>query len=158
VYSEIGRGTVFRVYLPRVEEALTEERKRSVKLHRAATETLLVVEDEPAARDLVAEILRAEGYTVLLAADGQEGVEVARRAALLHLLLTDVVLPKLSGRAAAERIRVLHPRVKILYMSGYTDDEVSRQGVLEEGIVLLQKPFTPDELTRRVGEVLDEAG
>jgi two-component system, cell cycle sensor histidine kinase and response regulator CckA len=157
IYSEVGKGTVFRVYLPRVDEALTEAKARPATLHRAATEKLLVVEDEPAARELVAEVLRAEGYDVLLAGDGQEAVELATRAkAPLHLLLTDVVLPKLSGRAAAEQIRIIHPGIKVLYMSGYTDDEVSRHGVLEPGIVLLQKPFTPDELTRRVGEVLDQ--
>jgi PAS domain S-box-containing protein len=157
IYSEVGKGSVFRVYLPRVEEAVTPERKRLATLRREVSETLLVVEDEPAARELVAEILRGEGYTVLLAKDGQEAVAMAMRARVpIHLLLTDVVLPKLGGRGAAERIRVLHPEIKVLFMSGYTDDEVSRQGVLEPGIVLLQKPFTPDELTRRVGEVLDE--
>jgi two-component system, cell cycle sensor histidine kinase and response regulator CckA len=158
IYSELGKGSVVRVYLPRVDEALTKAQVRLATLRRAVTENLLVVEDEPAARELVAEILRAEGYGVLLARDGEEAVEMAKRApAPLQLLLTDVVLPKLSGRAAADRIRLIHPGIKVLYMSGYTDDEVSRQGVLEPGIVLLQKPFTPDDLTRRVGEVLDEA-
>jgi two-component system, cell cycle sensor histidine kinase and response regulator CckA len=155
MYSEIGKGTVFRVYLPRVDEEVAKELARVAVPRRSATETLLVVEDEPAARELVAEVLRAEGYHVLLAGDGREAVEVASRTqAPIHLLLTDIVLPKLSGRAAADKIRVIHPRVKVLYMSGYTDDEVSRHGVLEPGIVLLQKPFTPDDLTRRVGEVL----
>jgi PAS domain S-box-containing protein len=157
IYSEVGKGSVIRVYLPRVDEAVTKAKPRLPTFHRAGTERLLVVEDEPAARELVAEVLRAEGYEVLLAGDGQEAVELATRAkAPLHLLLTDVVLPKLSGRAAAEQIRIIHPGIKVLYMSGYTDDEVSRHGVLEPGIVLLQKPFTPDEVTRRVGEVLDQ--
>jgi two-component system cell cycle sensor histidine kinase/response regulator CckA len=157
LYSEVGRGTVFRVYLPRVEEAVERERKRSAALRRSVTETVLVVEDEPAARELVGEMLRAEGYSVLLAENGQEAVDTAGRvAAPIHLLLTDVVLPKLSGRAAAERVRVLHPGIKVLYMSGYTDDQISRHGVLEPGIVLLQKPFTPADLIQRVGEVLDE--
>jgi two-component system cell cycle sensor histidine kinase/response regulator CckA len=157
LYSEVGRGTVFRVYLPRVEEAVERERKRSAALRRSVTETVLVVEDEPAARELVGEMLRAEGYRVLLAENGQEAVDTAGRvAAPIHLLLTDVVLPKLSGRAAAERVRVLHPGIKVLYMSGYTDDQISRHGVLEPGIVLLQKPFTPADLIQRVGEVLDE--
>jgi hypothetical protein len=121
-----------------------------------ATETVLVVEDEPAARELVGEILREEGYGVLLAEDGLQAVESAKRAvAPIHLVLTDVILPKISGRVAVERIRAIHPRIKVIYMSGYTDDQVSRHGVLEPGIVLLQKPFTPADLTRRVGEVLD---
>jgi CheY-like chemotaxis protein len=158
LHSEVGKGSVVRVYLPCVDEPLTEDRKRPPTPPRLATETVLVVEDEPAARELVAEVLRGQGYGVLLAGNGQEAVEIAMRAgAPIHLLLTDVVLPKLSGRAAATRIRSIHPRVKVLYMSGYTDDEFSRQGVLEPGIVLLQKPFTPDDLLRRVGEVLDES-
>jgi two-component system, cell cycle sensor histidine kinase and response regulator CckA len=157
LYSELRQGTVFRVYLPRVEEALAEAHRRPMTLSRSATETVLVVEDEPAARELVGEVLRAEGYSVLLAADGQEALTIAARAdGRLHLLLTDVVLPKLSGRAAAEGILALHPSIKVVYMSGYTDDQISRHGVLEPGIVLLQKPFTPAELVRRVGEVLDE--
>jgi PAS domain S-box-containing protein len=154
--SEVGKGTTFRVYLPRVEEAMTEERSRAVAARRMATETVLVVEDEPAARELVGEILREEGYGVLLAEDGLQAVESAKRAvAPIHLVLTDVILPKISGRVAVERIRAIHPRIKVIYMSGYTDDQVSRHGVLEPGIVLLQKPFTPADLTRRVGEVLD---
>jgi CheY-like chemotaxis protein len=156
--SEVGKGTTFRVYLPRVEEAMTEERSRAVAARRMATETVLVVEDEPAARELVGEILREEGYGVLLAEDGLQAVESAKRAvAPIHLVLTDVILPKISGRVAVERIRAIHPRIKVIYMSGYTDDQVSRHGVLEPGIVLLQKPFTPADLTRRVGEVLDES-
>lgn len=158
IYSEVGKGTVFRVYFPRVDEALATERARPRSVRRPATETLLVIEDEPAARELVAEILRREGYLVLGAGDGAEGVEVARSSREpIHLLLTDVVLPKLGGRAAAEHIRAIHPGIKVLYMSGYTDNEVSRHGVLDPGIVLLQKPFTPDDLVRRVGEVLEEA-
>ena len=156
MYSEVGHGTIFRVYLPRVDEEVAAEPVREVAPERIATETVLVVEDEPAARELVGEILRDEGYSVLLASDGQEAVEIATRTASpIHLLLTDVVLPRLSGRAAADRIRGIHLRIKILYMSGYTDDQVTRHGVLEPGIVLLQKPFTPADLIRRVGEVLD---
>jgi len=155
--SEVGKGTVFRVYLPRVEEAVAKELERAAAPRRSATETVLVVEDEPAARELVGEVLRAEGYRVLLAANGQEAVEMAARASgPIHLLLTDVVLPKLSGRAAAQQICAVHRGAKVIYMSGYTDDQVSPHGVLEPGITLLQKPFSPEDLTRRVGEILDE--
>ena len=156
-YSEVGKGTLVRVYLPRVEEAKSEEPQRPRPPRRRGTETVLVVEDEPAARELVAEILRGEGYSVLLAGNGQEAVDTAAGASgPIHLLLTDVVLPKFSGPVVAERLRAIQPKVKVLYMSGYTDDAISHHGVLEPGIVLLQKPFTPDDLTRRVGEVLDE--
>ncbi len=155
--SEVGEGTVFRVYLPRVEEAVARELERPAAPRRSATETVLVVEDEPAARELVGEVLRAEGYRVLLAANGQEAVEMAARASEpIHLLLTDVVLPKLSGRAAAQQICAVHRGAKVIYMSGYTDDQVSPHGVLEPGIILLQKPFSPEDLTRRVGEILDD--
>ena len=155
--SEVGKGTVFRVYLPRVEEAVAKELDRPAAPRRSATETVLVVEDEPAARELVGEVLRAEGYRVLLAANGQEAVEMAARASgPIHLLLTDVVLPKLSGRAAAQQICAVHRGAKVIYMSGYTDDQISPHGVLEPGIILLQKPFSPEDLTRRVGEILDE--
>jgi DNA-binding response OmpR family regulator len=115
------------------------------------------VEDEPAALELVAEVLRESGYQVLVASNGDEAVSVAVRArAPIHLLLTDVVLPRLSGQIVAERVRTTHPRVKVLFMSGYTDDAISHHGVLQPGVALLQKPFTPDELSRRVGEILDE--
>jgi two-component system cell cycle sensor histidine kinase/response regulator CckA len=156
MYSEVGMGTIFRVYLPRVDEAVVKDPQRTADHIRTPTETVLVVEDEAAALELVGEILRDEGYQVLLARNGQEAVDMATRTSVpLHLLLTDVVLPKLSGRAAADRIRAIHPHIKVLFMSGYTDDQVSRHGVLEPGIALLQKPFTPTDLTRRVGEILE---
>jgi PAS domain S-box-containing protein len=157
LYSEVGMGTVFRVYLPRVEEALAVEQLRSMPKRRTPNETVLVVEDEPAARELVGEILEGEGYKVLLASNGQEAVEVAQRTVgPIHLLLTDVVLPRLGGRAAAETICRTRPETRVLYMSGYTDDEVSRHGILEPGILLLQKPFTPNDLIERIARVLDE--
>src|SRR5260221_6541591 len=148
---------LFGVSWPRVGKAVAGEREPPGAPRRSATETVLVVEDEPAARELVGEVLRAEGYRVLLAANGQEAVEMAARASEpIHLLLTDVVLPKLSGRAASQQICALHRGAKIIYMSGYTDDQVSPHGVLEPGIILLQKPFSPEDLTRRVGEILDD--
>jgi CheY-like chemotaxis protein len=157
LHSEVGRGTVFCVYLPRVEARSEAEHHKPAASRRRGTETVLVVEDEPAALELVAEVLRESGYQVLVASNGDEAVSVAVRArAPIHLLLTDVVLPRLSGQIVAERVRTTHPRVKVLFMSGYTDDAISHHGVLQPGVALLQKPFTPDELSRRVGEILDE--
>ncbi len=155
--SVVGQGTVFRVYLPRVEEEALSVAERSREgAQRRASETILVVEDEPAGLELIAEILRGEGYTVLPAASGEEALEVAARTSVpIHLLLTDVVLPHLSGPHLADRVRALQPQIKVVFMSGYTDDRLSRHGVLEPGIVLLQKPFTPDDLTRQLGVVLD---
>jgi len=156
VYSEPGQGSVFRVYLPQVEESPTQERPRRAVAPRRRTETVLVVEDEPAARELIGEVLREEGYQVLLAADGQEGVDLAERQGVrIQAVLTDVILPRLSGPSVAERVVKLQPGVKVLFMSGYTDDALARHGVLEPGVALLQKPFTPDDLVRRLGEILD---
>jgi PAS domain S-box-containing protein len=157
--STVGQGTVFHVHLPRVEETPWQARPKVAPAPRRSTETVLVVEDEPAARELIAELLRDEGYTVLLAANGQDAVDTAVQwRGPIDLLLTDVVLPKLSGPVVAARVRGLQPEVKVLYMSGYTDDAISRHGVLQPGIVLLQKPFTGSELVRRVGELLDREG
>jgi PAS domain S-box-containing protein len=156
VYSEPGEGTVFRVYLPRVADAAPAPERPRPEKRRHGTETLLVVEDEPAALELICEVLRAEGYVVLPAANGQDAVEMAARyPAPLHLLLTDVILPKLSGPVVAEHVRRLFPDIKVLFMSGYTDDRISHHGVLDAGVRLLQKPFTGQELLRRLGEVLD---
>jgi two-component system cell cycle sensor histidine kinase/response regulator CckA len=159
VESEIGRGSQFRIYLPQVEDVPVKEAPAAALVNRRGTETVLLVEDDPAARELVAEVLREQGYCVLVAANGQAAVDTAAACgkAPIHLLLTDVVLPKLSGRDVAERVTALYPAVKVLYMSGYTDDAISRHGVLEPGVRLLQKPFRTEALTRSVAEVLGRA-
>lgn len=119
-------------------------------------ETILVVEDEAAVRTLVRRILTRAGYTVVVASDGQDAVVQAEaHAGPLHLLLTDVVMPGLGGRAVADRVSELRPGIKVIYMSGYVDDAVVRVGVLLEGVNFLQKPFTLDGLTSKVREVLD---
>jgi CheY-like chemotaxis protein len=120
---------------------------------------VLLVEDQPEVRELAREILEASGYRVLEAHDPAHAVRIAEsEPEPVHLLVTDVVMPVMSGRELAERLKVLRPGTKVLYMSGYTDDAVVRHGVVERGVAFLQKPFTPDVLVRTVRTVLDVAG
>ncbi|MGH7315304.1 MAG: ATP-binding protein, partial [Candidatus Rokuibacteriota bacterium] len=159
VDSEPGRGTTFRIYLPRLDTATTTV-DRSTRPVAAAggTETILLVEDEEGVRELARDILRASGYTVLEARNGPEALLLCERhQGPLDLLLTDVVMPRMSGRELAERLAPLRPDLSVLYMSGYTDDAIIRHGVLGAGTAFLQKPFTPAALVQRVRETLDLA-
>jgi signal transduction histidine kinase len=157
VYSQPGRGTTFKVYLPRVDEPAEEEETAPAVPARASDdpETALVVEDEDAARDLVCRMLSGAGYNVIEARGGPEAVRLAKERKTIHLLLTDVIMPEMNGRMVAERVADLHPDVKVLYMSGYTDDVVAHQGVLEAGVHFLQKPFTAHTLASKVREALE---
>lgn len=157
VYSEVGRGTTFKVYLPQIEE-MVETPQPSVAPSQLpqGSETILLVEDEEGVREFIFDILRASGYTVLEARNGREALMISKRySGAIHLLLTDVVMPEMSGRELVGYLASLRPQMKVLYMSGYTDDAIVRHGVLEPGRILLQKPFTPYALTRRIREVLD---
>jgi len=158
VYSELGRGTTFKVYLPRVPEQVDETNVLApapVALPRG-TETVLVVEDEPGVRAVILRTLREQGYTVLEARHGLEALHLGTRPMeTIHLLLTDVVMPQVSGREVAENLTRLHPELRVLYMSGYTDDAVVRHGILTAEARFLQKPFTPYTLAAKVREVLD---
>ena len=156
LYSEVGRGTTFKIYLPRVEEKAAGPQPVHARAEMLrATETVLLVEDEAIVRALTRSILEESGYQVLEAAHGEEALRACERhEGPIHLLLTDVVMPLLSGRELAERIAQLRPAVRVLYMSGYTDDAIVHHGVLEAGTAFLEKPFTPEALTRKVREVL----
>jgi CheY-like chemotaxis protein len=156
VYSEVGKGTTFKIYLPPVEEGAEAEPVRVTDPPLlAGSETVLLVEDEESVRVLSRAILESYGYTVLEAGSGKEGLDVARQYPLpIHLVLTDVVMPKMGGPDLASRLEALRPGVRVLYMSGYTDDAVFRHGLLETGRVFLQKPFTPRALARKVREAL----
>jgi two-component system, cell cycle sensor histidine kinase and response regulator CckA len=159
VYSEPERGTTFKVYLPRVEAAPGEV-ERSVHPARPlrGSETVLVVEDDEQVRGLAATMLRRNGYQVLEAATGGDALELAaRHQEEIHLLLTDVVMPRMSGRELWERLTVLRPRMKVLFMSGYTDDAVVRHGVLSSELEFVQKPLFPATLLPKVRTVLDTA-
>ena len=157
VSSRPGRGTTFKVYLPHVEQkaevihTITE----SDELPRG-TETVLLVEDEEMVRQMVHEILQLSGYQVLVAGNGSEALLFCERhKSAIDLMITDVVMPQMSGRELAERFAAVRPEVRVLYMSGYTDDAIVHHGVLDVGIPFLEKPFTPNALARKVREVLD---
>ena len=157
VSSKLGSGTTFRIYLPRTESSgsapiVVEE----VTAARGGTEVVLLAEDDGILRALARDILATEGYTVLDSQNVEDALRIAERQdGTIHLLLTDVVMPHMNGRALADAVKGFRPDVKVLYMSGYTDDVIVHHGVLEPGIALLQKPFTPAGLARKVREVLD---
>jgi signal transduction histidine kinase len=158
VYSEPGRGTTFKIYLPRVAQAAEQPaRDRRPPRMSRGTETILVAEDEAVLRELVRHILETSGYTVLVAADGAEAMATCdRHAGPIHLMLSDVVMPQMGGRELAERLAAVRPDMKVLYMSGYTSDAIVHHGMLKPGTHFLQKPFTPEGLTTKVREVLDQ--
>ena len=156
VDSERGRGTTFTIYLPRVEEvADTYQLDRTLTMV-PGTETILLVEDEEDVLSLAMEFLQSAGYTVLLAGNGEEALRLLdRHEGSVHLVLTDVVMPGMSGRELATRIAAVRPEIKVLYTSGYTDDAILRHGVLDQGTHFIGKPYTAAELTRKVRAVLD---
>jgi two-component system cell cycle sensor histidine kinase/response regulator CckA len=158
VYSEVGRGTTFKVYLPRVDEGAPEY-KRGLEVQEAArgTETILLAEDEEMVRRLAREVLEAFGYKVLEAANGGSALLICERnEGVIDLLVTDVVMPEMSGRELADRLSRFHPNMKMLYMSGYTDNSIVHQGVLDRGANFIQKPFPPSALALKIRKVLDK--
>src|SRR6266702_530342 len=159
VYSELGHGTTFKIYLPRVDEptgATARETARETPVV-GGTETVLLAEDEAPVRAVARQVLERHGYTVLEAPSAEAALDVAERySGTIHLLLTDVIMPGLSGRDLAVRLATLRPEARVIYMSGYTDDAITRHGVLEPGLAYVQKPFTPDIIARKVREVLDK--
>jgi len=161
LYSEPGVGTTFKVYFPALDAALPDAVSLPpADLHTLrGAETILLVEDDERVRVLARAILKKYGYNVLEAQSGGDAILLCEQhTATIHLLLTDVVMPRMSGRQLAERLLTIRPQMKVLYMSGYTDDAVVRHGILESTIAFIQKPITPAALARKVREVLGSAG
>jgi PAS domain S-box-containing protein len=156
VYSEPGQGTTFKIYLPRVEAPAAVDAARPAAGVATGSETVLLVEDEEGVRRIAARILRSAGYQVLSAASGPEALAIVEtHAGALDLLLTDVVMPRMSGRELADRLVALRPGLRVLFASGYTDEAIVHHGVLDPGTHFIGKPFSAAELTRKVREVLD---
>src|SRR3984893_17263551 len=158
VDSEKGKGASFSVSLPRLEQPLPDSvpSPAAVPVNTRGTETILLVEDADPLRKLAEMFLKESGYHILSAPDGQQALQTARQhPGPIHLLLTDVVMPGMNGRVLGERLASSQPKMKVLYMSGYTDSFIAGHGVLEQGTHLLHKPFTQETLTRKVREVLD---
>jgi PAS domain S-box-containing protein len=157
VESEEGRGTTFTMYLPRIEESVGAVEEKTAAAPARGTETVLLVEDEGEVRALIRRVLEAGGYTVLEASHGEEALRISEQhQGPIHLLLTDVVMPGMSGRELTERLTPLRRETKVLYTSGYTDDAILQRSALDPEAAFLQKPFTPDAVVRRVREVLGE--
>src|SRR5579885_928302 len=162
VYSEPGKGTSFKIYLPHVtaEEFAAEEQPAAAAAaapNETVHETILVVEDEGNLRRLTRQFLENQGYTVLEAADGAAAVQICvAHQGTIHLLLTDVIMPGMNGRELAHRVSEIRPNIRVLYMSGYTENAIGHNGTLDAGIMLLQKPFTLHALQAKVREVLDQ--
>lgn len=158
VYTEPGQGAAFKVYLPRIEERVATSMSSHHGFHQApqGNETILLVEDEPALLALSRHILKALGYTVLEANGGEKALQLIEQyPGPIHIIVTDVVMPGISGRELAEQVTSLLPQTKVLFLSGYTDDAVVRHGVVQAETAFLQKPFTPSALAQKVREVLD---
>ena len=159
VYSEVGHGTTFRIYLPRVHQAAVQAWPEPRAALWRGVETILLVEDDEAVRSLAVRVLARHGYTVHAFRDGASAVHaVGGMTEPLHLLITDVIMPEMNGPAMAQRLRELRPGVKVLFTSGYTENVIVHHGVLAEGVEFLPKPYSPESLARRVREVLDEPG
>jgi two-component system cell cycle sensor histidine kinase/response regulator CckA len=157
--SQLGQGTTFKIFFPKAEPVDQAVADRGATIDQArGRETILLVEDDPAVRGLVNEALRLKGYEVLVARHGIEALLAgAKHPGPIHLLLTDVVMPQMSGPEVAEQLAIARPAMKVMYMSGYPDHPVFAKGGVKEGTAFLQKPFTMGALTQKVREVLDRA-
>jgi CheY-like chemotaxis protein len=156
VYSEIGHGTTFKIYFPRVDESVQKVKwPDDAKGDLKGTETILLVEDEEIVRNLVREVLTNNGYHVLEADNGKAAVSIVKTyLEPIHLLLADVIMPGMSCRTMKDAIVKLRPDIKVLFMSGYTDDSIASKGMFDSGTAFIEKPFSPEALARKIREIL----
>jgi PAS domain S-box-containing protein len=158
VYSEIAKGTVFKVYLPRTEQTAQPAKREDREEVCNGNETILLAEDSASLREMTGEYLGSVGYTVLESASGKDALQRAKDfAGTIRLLLTDVVMPEMSGPELAKQLTLQRPGIKIIFTSGYTDDAITRQGILDSTIAFIQKPYRPKELAKKIREVLHDA-
>jgi CheY-like chemotaxis protein len=157
VYSEPGQGTVFKIYLPNVVEDVEVVRDKEVSIEKLrGSETVLVVEDDEMVLNFIRKSLKGHGYQILEAQNGQQALQVIEEyEGTIHIVVTDVVMPKMSGRELARHLQKLSPEMKVLCMSGYSDNAITRHGILEKGVEFIQKPLTPESLLLKLREVLD---
>ncbi len=157
VCSEVGKGTTFRIYFPLVQLEVEPARAHITSTDVAGgSETVLLVEDAPAVRELAALTLREKGYTVFEAVNGEDGLRTARQQnGRIGLVLTDVVMPVMGGKEMADALQKSYPETRVLFTSGYTEDAISQRGILRPGVIFLQKPYTTAALARKVREALD---
>lgn len=157
-YSEPGQGSTFKIYLPKVKgDAASEKKEQHPVTEFGGSETVLIVEDDHSLRKLARTVLKQRGYKVLEAENGEDALRISKEhEGPIQLMITDVVMPKMSGRETAERLQPLYPQMKVIYMSGYTDSAIAHHGVLAPGLNFIEKPFSPEGLARKVREVLDQ--
>jgi CheY-like chemotaxis protein len=157
--STVSKGTSIRIFLPCIDEEVQMAETPKQSTRRDMHETVLLVEDEDAVRGLATAILKRDGYHVLEAGSGEQALKIARHhPGPIDALVTDIVMPKMSGRELAETVQAMRREIKVLYMSGYSDEVISHHGVLEGGTAFLQKPFRPDEFVQKVHDLLREKG
>jgi len=159
VCSEVDKGTTFKIYFPRIDATAdpVSDARQTARLLPRGTETLLLVEDEPSLRQLAQNTLQIQGYEVLLASNGEDGLRVARerKGTPISLVITDIIMPIMGGKVMAEWLKTIYPDIRVLFTSGYTDEAVSKQGILDEGVEFLPKPYTRSTLSRKIREMLD---
>ncbi len=155
VYSEVGKGTTFKIYLPVSGEKKDEQLEKEQEVMIGGSETIIVVDDDPSIRRLIKDILQPLGYCLFIAEDGDEALNIARREGTVDALLTDVIMPNMNGRQLADIFLRDFPSVRIIFMSGYTDETITQQGVLKSGDILIQKPLSPAKLASRLRTILD---
>jgi len=158
VYSEPGQGSTFKIYLPKVKGDVKEEEKEQPPVENlSGSETVLIVEDDDSLRKLTRTVLKQRGYKILEAENGEDALRISKEhEGTIDLMITDVVMPKMGGKETAERLKTLHPQMKVIYMSGYTDNAIVHHGVLAAGLNFLEKPFSLEGLARKAREVLDK--